>query len=119
MSANVLELGEAYMAAWKDKDLKGIAKYVHPKVHFKGPMVELTDRESYLGSCERILPMLLEIKLHTKFASGNQAIFTYDFICPAPIGVCPTAELLTFEDSLIKSIQLFYDARPFEKMAQS
>jgi hypothetical protein len=61
----------------------------------------------------------LEIKLHTRFASGNQAIFTSDFICLAPIGICPTAELLTFEDSLIKFIQLFYDARPFEKIGQA
>ena len=119
MDTNILRLAEAYMSAWQNKDLKGIAERVHPKVHFKGPMAEFTDRQSYLASCERIFPMLIEIKIRSRFFSENQAIFTYDFICPEPIGICPTAELLTIEDDLIKSIKLFYDARPFEKMAQS
>ena len=35
--------------------------------------------------------------------------------CPAPIGMIQTAALMTFKDGLIARIELFYDARPFEK----
>ena len=119
MSTSLLTKGEAYLAAWKDKDLKRIAAHIHPKVQFKGPMTELSGSESFLSSCEMILPMLKDLKVRSKFASENQAIFTYDFVCQEPIGVCRTAELLTFEDEQIKSIELFFDALPFEKLKRS
>ena len=45
-------------------------------------------------------------------------MFAYDFVCEPPIGVCRTAELITFEDGLVKTIELFYDARPFEQLIQ-
>ncbi len=38
---------------------------------------------------------------------------------PIRIGVCRTAELMTFKDGLISGIELFFDARPFEKLRQS
>jgi hypothetical protein len=40
---------------------------------------------------------------------------TYDVDFGEPIGICRTAELMTFEGSLIMRIELFYDARPFER----
>ncbi len=35
------------------------------------------------------------------------------------IGVCRTAELVRFQDGLIRDIELFFDARPFEAMQRS
>jgi hypothetical protein len=40
-------------------------------------------------------------------------MFCYDFVCREPIGVSRTAEWLRFEGSLIREIELFFDARPF------
>lgn len=47
MDTNAFRLAEAYMTAWQNKDLDGIAEYIHPKVHFKGPMAEFTNREGW------------------------------------------------------------------------
>jgi hypothetical protein len=51
--------------------------------------------------------------------SGDRAMFAYDFICRDPIGVCRTAELVRFQDGLIRDIELFFDARPFEAMQRA
>ncbi len=114
-----LETGESYLAAWKNKDIDAIASFLDPDVHFKGPMTEVDGAGAVLAGAQRMLPMLRDLQIRSKFASGNQAIFTYDFICQEPIGVCRTAELMTFENDRIKSIELFFDARPFEKLAKS
>jgi hypothetical protein len=46
-------------------------------------------------------------------------MFAYDFVCRDPIGVCRTAELVRFQDGLIRDIELFFDARPFEAMQRT
>ena len=45
-------------------------------------------------------------------------MIAYDFLCSAPIGNCRTAELVTLEDGLIRDVELFYDARPFELLTR-
>jgi len=119
MKNDLLVSGEAYLKAWDEKDLEAIAKYLHPEVHFIGPMTETTGKEKFLQSAKRMFGLLKALKVCSKFASGDQAIFTYDFICADPIGACRTAELMTFKDGLISGIELFFDARPFEKLMQS
>ncbi len=53
--------------------------------------------------------------MRSRFVSGDQATFTCDLICIDPIGVCHTAELMTFKDGFSGGIELFFDATPFEK----
>ena len=119
MKNDPLVSGEAYLKAWDNKDLEGIAKYLHPEVHFIGPMTETTGKEKLVQSAKRMFGLLKTLEVRSKFAFGDQAIFTYDFVCEDPIGVCRTAELMTFKDGLIGRIELFFDARPFEKLMQS
>ncbi len=119
MSTDILTAAEAYLKAWDRKDLAGISKYLDPDVRFLGPMSQTTGKEAFLDSAKRMFALLKEIKVRSKFAAGEQAIFTYDFICAEPIGVCRTAELIIFKNGLISSIELFFDARPFEKLRQS
>jgi len=44
-------------------------------------------------------------------------MLVYDFVLKNPIGVIRTASLLAFAGESIRSIELFFDARPFEKSA--
>jgi hypothetical protein len=109
----------AYLDAWSRKDLDGIAIHLHPDVHFKGPMQELNGREAILVSSKRVFPLLERLDVRGKFVSGDRAMFAYDFVCHDPIGVCRTAELVRFQDGLIRDIELFFDARPFEAMQRA
>lgn len=109
----------AYLDAWSRKDLDGIAIHLHPDVHFKGPMQELNGREAILASSKRVFPLLEKLDVRAKFVSGDRAMFAYDFVCRDPIGICRTAELVRFQDGLIRDIELFFDARPFEAMQRA
>jgi hypothetical protein len=112
---NLLDVGENYLKAWDAKDLKGIAGYLHPEVSFKGPMMTAKGKEKVVLIFEKTLPMLKSLKIKTKFVGDQQTIFSYDFNCIDPIGLCRCAELMTYEDDKIIGIELFFDARPFEK----
>jgi hypothetical protein len=108
-----LKTAEAYLAAWQKKDLAGIGEHLHADVHFKGPMSETTGKDAFLAAAQRIFPPLQSLTVRHTFASGGAVAAIYDFNCAAPIGVCRTAELITFQDGLISGVELFFDARPF------
>ena len=104
---------ESYLDSWNRKDPEGIGRYLHPRIHFKSPTSETTGKEVFLDAAKRIFPMLQGLQVRHWFVSGDRVAAFYDFNCIAPVGVSRTAELMTFEDGLIKDVELFFDARPF------
>jgi len=103
-----------YLDAWHRKDATAIGAYFHPEVSLTGPMANIAGRDAVVASAARMFPMLKGYEVREIFAKNDQAICIYDFICAEPIGRCRTAELLTFDGDLIRGIELFFDARPFE-----
>jgi len=116
---SIAEITNEYLNAWKEKNTDAIAELIHPEVHFKGPMTEFEGKDQFLAACQRMFPMLREFRVRSIAALENQVIAIYDFVCIEPIGVCRTAELITFDEDLIRDVELFFDARPFEKFAQA
>jgi hypothetical protein len=114
MSKNI-NIAEQYYAAMNNKDLNEIALYLHPKVKFLGPLAQLDGKEAVLESAKGFLGIVDSVKMRVKFASGNQVMLAYDLNCVSPIGTIRVAALMTFEDNLISSIELFFDARVFDK----
>ncbi len=106
---------EAYYQAMNDKNLSAVAKLVHPDVEFVGPMATLAGKEAFLEAASRFMSLVNNIRVRAKFGSDSQAILTYNADFGEPIGICRTAVLMTFGNALITRIELFYDARPFEK----
>ncbi len=119
MNENVLAAASAYLKAWDNKDLAEISEYLHPEVRFLGPMADVTGKEPVLASAQRMFPLMQNLNVRSIFSSGEQVMAAYDFICAQPVGNCRTAELITFKDGLISQIELFFDARPFEKLTQA
>ena len=114
MSDN-LNIAESYYAAMNNKDLNEIALYLHPKVRFLGPLAQLEGKEAVLESAKGFLGIVDSVKMRTKTAFSNQAMLAYDLNCVQPIGTIRVAALMTFEDNLISVIELFFDARVFDK----
>lgn len=110
---NTLSVAEEYMEAWRDKNPKQMEKLLHPQVHLKSPVTEMSGRESFLGMVEKILPQIKGVKVRAQFATDTQAVMIYDLVFEPPAGEVRTANFMTFEDSLIRSVELFFDPRPF------
>jgi hypothetical protein len=106
---------EAYYQAMNDKDLAGVATQLHPGVRFMAPLADLTGKEAVLEAAKRFVNLTKSLRVRAKFGSDDKAMLTYDVDFGEPIGICRTAALMTFQDSLIVRIELFYDARPFER----
>ena len=115
MSENNLNLAAAYYRAMNEKNLAGIEKCLHPEVRFIGPLAEMTGKEAVLESVKQFFLIFNKLTIRTKLGSDDQAMVVYDLDFPAPIGLFRAAAFMTFEDNLIVRLELFYDARPFEK----
>jgi hypothetical protein len=115
MGENSLAVAEAYYMAVGSKNVASVEKYFHPDVQFIGPLAKMTGKETVVEATKRFSTLFKTLKIRAKFSSGDQAVVIYDLECPAPVGIFSTASLMTFKEGLISKIELFYDARSFEK----
>ncbi|MDB6081062.1 MAG: hypothetical protein JWO53_334 [Chlamydiia bacterium] len=115
MSEKNVATAVAYYQAMGSQDLTTMEKCLHPEVQFIGPMAEMKGKEAVLEAAKRFCSMITKVTIRAQFGSNDQAMLAYDMDCPAPIGIFRAATLMTFKDSLIVRLELFYDARPFEK----
>jgi ketosteroid isomerase-like protein len=115
MKQNLAAVAEAYYKAVGAKDIKSLEKYLHPDVQFIAPLAKTKGKDAVLESTKSFTAFLKTLTIRTTLGSDDQAAVVYDVDCPAPIGNIPTVSLMTFREGLISKIELFYDARPFEK----
>ena len=116
MNANVLEIGEAYLKALDRKDVQTIISLVDLDIRFKTPVEESFTRDDFIMSVRRMLINLRGVHITAKFSSGEQAIFTYEMNFNEPVGIVKTASIMAFAGDKIKDIEVFFDARPFERV---
>ncbi|OGT67309.1 MAG: hypothetical protein A3J38_04445 [Gammaproteobacteria bacterium RIFCSPHIGHO2_12_FULL_45_9] len=110
-----LAIAESYYNAMLAKDFDKMADYLHDNVHFIGPLAEMHGKDAVVGAAKNFGGILQDIKIRSRFAAGNQIMFVYDMVVPAPIGKFRAAVMMEFADALISKIELFYDALPFQE----
>lgn len=115
MNKNNVAVAEAFYTAMGEKNIAALEQYLHPDIHFIGPIAELKGKGDYLEALQRFVTLFKTLTIRAKFGSGDQVMLAYDLDIPPPIGKFPTAVLLTFQEGLIAKIELFCDGRPFEK----
>lgn len=78
-------------------------------------MAIVTGKQAFVETLKRFVTFFTALTIRSTFGNENQAmvVYTLDFL--EPIGKIETAALLNIENGLITKIELFYDARPFEK----
>ena len=81
----------------------------------KNPDSEITGREAYMKTVEKLMPLLEGVNVRAKFGSGNQVMLAYDFYLSEPVKVSSVANLMTVQDGLVRSVELFMDFRPFSQ----
>jgi ketosteroid isomerase-like protein len=108
-------IAEVFYTAMANKNIASVEQYVHPDVHFSGPLGEMQGKQAYLAGVKNFTNLFTDLKIRTILSSEDQAMVVYDLDFPAPIGQLPSAALMTFTDGLITKIELFFDASPFER----
>ncbi len=112
-------IAEAYYTAMSQKNIAGLEKYLHPEVHFIGPIQETMGKALFLEGVKRFVSSFKTLTIRATCGARNQVMLAYDVDFPDPIGSCRTASLLTFQEGLIIKIELFFDARPFAHLIQN
>ncbi|MCE2991596.1 MAG: nuclear transport factor 2 family protein [Alphaproteobacteria bacterium] len=112
---NDLGLAESYYNTMLAKDLDKMASYLHDNVHFIGPLAAMQGKEPIVAAAKNFGGILQDIKIRSRFATGNQIMFAYDMVLHAPIGKLRAAVLMEFTEGFIYKIELFYDSSPFQE----
>lgn len=108
-------IAESYYNAMLAKDFDKMASYLHDNVHFIGPLAEMHSKDAVVTAAKNFGGILQDIQIRSRFADGDQIMFAYDMVVPAPIGKFRAAVLMEFTDRLISKIELFYDASLFQE----
>lgn len=110
-----LNLAESYYNTMLAKDFDKMASYLHDNVHFTSPLAEMQGKDAVVTAAKNFGGILQDIQIRSRFADGDQIMFAYDMVVPAPIGKFRAAVLMEFTEQQISKIELFYDASPFQE----
>lgn len=113
MNTTNVTRAENYYSAMLAKDFDTMASYLHPDVHFIGPLAEMQGKDTVVSAAKNLSQILESINIRSRFESQNQIMLAYDFMFPAPIGKLRAAVRMKFTDQKISKIELFYDGTPF------
>ena len=106
---------QAYYQAMSKKDVTSIAQYLSSDIHFISPLTEVNGKDAMLNAIKGFMTVLTSLSIRACCGTNNHVMLAYDFSCPQPLGTSRAAALFTFKDDLITHLELFFDARPFEK----
>jgi hypothetical protein len=109
-----------FLEALGAKDFEALRGLIDDGVSFKSPVEVHEGAASFMRSMRNLGPMIERINVTKIFVDDADACAIYDFVTNQPsIGVTPCAEWYRVEDGKIKSISLFFDARPYEALFKS
>jgi hypothetical protein len=116
MSQNNTDLAKAFYSTFEGRNIEAMAEYLHPDIQFITPLRKLQGKEAYVEAAKEFASFFETMTLRTAFGEKDQVVVVYDVKYPKLVDeMIPTAALLAFHENLISRIELFYDARPFEK----
>jgi SnoaL-like domain len=110
-----LGLAESYYNTMLAKDFDAMESYLHDNIHFIGSLAEMHGKDAVVTAAKNFGGILQNIQIRSRFTAGNQIMFAYDMVVPAPIGKFRAAVCMEFTDWFISKIELFYDGSPFQE----
>ena len=105
-----------YFEHWSNKEYETSAQYLDENLSFKGPIDTFSNAKDYLAAIKRLAPIVVEVHKKRTFVDGKDTCFIYELVTNTPAGTVPCAEWIHSDQGKVKSIQVFFDARPFAAM---
>lgn len=104
-----------YFEHWSKKEYHASGNYLDENLSFKGPIDTFNNSKDYLQAISRLAPIVTEVRKKKTFIDGKDACFLYELVTTVA-GSVPCAEWIHSDHGKVKSIQVFFDARPFAAM---
>ena len=114
-SESAAEPALKYFDHWSKKEYQASARYLDDNLSFKGPIDTFNNSKEYLQTLSRLGTIVTEVRRKKTFVDGKDALFVYDLVTTVA-GATPCAEWIHSDHGKVKSIQVFFDARPFAAM---
>ncbi len=105
-----------YFQYWSKKDYQSSAALLDERLSFKGPIDTFDNAKDYIASINKLGPIVREVRTKKTFAEEKEVCIIYDLVTNTPAGTVPCAEWIRADGGKVKSIQVFFDARPFAAM---
>ncbi len=105
-----------YFDHWSRKDYEGSDRYLDENLSFKGPIDTFNNAKDYLNAISRLGQIVTEVRKQKTFIDGKDVCIVYELVTNTPAGTVPCAEWIHSDHGKVKSIQVFFDARPFAAM---
>jgi len=115
MNTNTAALAYAYYSAMSKKNIAELENYLYPQVQLSSPVTQFTGKIAVLDAIKKFTDFFTSLTIRAHFGSGDQAVVVYDVEFAAPSGKVRSVAFMTFQDGLIATIELIFDARPFDK----
>ena len=108
-------IAQAYYTAMAEKNIADLAQYLDPNVLFVAPLATVAGKQAFVETVTKFVNFFSKLTIRSTFGSFDQAVVVYTLDFAGSIGKVETAALLQIQNGLIIKIELFYDARPFDK----
>ncbi len=108
-----IEIAENYYQAMGSKNLAALQQYIHPEIEFIAPLARTNGKEDFLEAAKKFMALFKTLTIETTFGKEDKAVVVYHLDCSDFVANIRAVALLTFKEELIRSIELFYDPRPF------
>jgi hypothetical protein len=113
--ASLSEPAIKYFEHWTKKEYQASAKYLDDNLSFKGPIDTFNNSKDYIQAISRLAPIVTEVRRKKTFIDGKDACFVYELVTTVA-GPVPCAEWIHSDNGKVKSIQVYFDPRPFAPM---
>ncbi len=101
-----------YNRAFGEGNLDRVADLLHPGLVFGGATAQqVVGSHKYVAALRRLAPVVVRNEVKDIVVEGERAAILYDFVTDSGAGAVLSAEFLTVEAGLIRTITLLFDWR--------
>ena len=113
----LIDLAKSYYRAYETHDRNFVANNLAPDFTFTSPFDDHIGREEYFRRCWPVKNIHHRFNFVTVMQDGNRVFVAYDAELREPNAVHPAArfrnaELMTFENGKLKSVEVFFGDPP-------
>ncbi len=114
MNKSNLDTAKQYYEWIIKKDLNNISNLLHDAIEFTGPMCTIKGKAEVFSAIAGYAKIVEDIEIIENFSNNTKVMLTY--LLTFQSQKSRAAVMLTFENNLIKKLDLYYDPTPFLNM---